>query len=230
MAIETTLQLGDYKITTIVTSKPWCVNCYLLRHLPSEEQILIDPGDDVDRIVQTVFNQGKNLKEILITHAHHDHVGAVAVLHERFGMPCQLHKADASLMRQAHTYALVFDGRQIKPFTRFCLYENEKTLKIGERPIQVIYTPGHTPGSVCYYFGDFVFTGDTVLYQHVGRTDTPGSNADQLISSVNRLIEELPGDTIIFPGHGRMWTIGEARDWWRDAIMSPPQYKRFGGI
>jgi glyoxylase-like metal-dependent hydrolase (beta-lactamase superfamily II) len=133
-------------------------------------------------------------------------------------------------MRQAHTYALVFDGRQIKPFTAFCLYDDEESLEIGKQPIQVIYTPGHTSGSVCYYFGDFVFTGDTILYQHVGSTDTPGANVDQLISSVSRLVEQLPGETVVFPGHGRTWTIREARVWWQHAVISPPQYKRFGGI
>ncbi len=230
MAIEMTLQLGDYQIITIVTDEPWCENCYLVRHLPSAEQVLIDPGGSVDRIVQAVLNQDESLKKILITHAHHDHVSAMANLHQRFKVSCHLHKADARLMRQAHTYAFVFDGRQIEPFTAFCLYDDEESLEIGKQPIQVIYTPGHTPGSVCYYFGDFVFTGDTILYQHVGRIDMPGSNVNQLISSVSRLVEQLPGETVVFPGHGRTWTIREARLWWQDAVISPPQYKRFGGI
>jgi len=230
MSIETTLHLGDYEITTIVTGEPWCENCYLVCHVPSSEQVLIDPGDAEDCIVETVLNQDKSLKKILITHGHHDHVGAVAVVHERFKVPCHLHKADARLMRQARMYAVVFDGREIEPITSFCLYEDEGMLELGNQPIQVIYTPGHTAGSVCYYFGGLVFTGDTLLYRHVGRTDTPGSNADQLISSVSRLMEQLPGETVVFPGHGRMWTIREARSWWRYANISPPQYKRFGGI
>lgn len=225
-----TIQLGDYQITTIVTGEPWCVNCYLVRHLPSAEQVLIDPGDSLGCIVKAVLSQNGSLKKILITHAHHDHIGAVAALCQRFEVPCYVYKADERLMRQAHTYALVFDSRQIEPLTTFCPYQDNMSLTIGKQPIQVIYTPGHTAGSVCYYFGDFVFTGEAVLYQHVGRTDMPGSNLEQLISSVSRLVEQLPGETVVFPGHGRMWTIREARAWWQDAAISPPQYKRFGGI
>jgi glyoxylase-like metal-dependent hydrolase (beta-lactamase superfamily II) len=230
MSTETTVQLGEYQITTIVTDKPWCVNCYLVRHLPSEEQILIDPGDALERILATVQSQGTGLKKILITHAHHDHVGAVAELYKSFEVPCYVHKADARLMCQAHTYALVFDGRQIDPFTAAHLFEDNKIFNIGHRPISVIYSPGHTMGSVCYNFGDFVFTGDTVLYQHVGRSDTPGASLDQLKSSVSRLVDGLSGETVIFPGHGRRWTIAEAKAWWEDAILWPPQYNRFGGI
>jgi len=224
------IQLDDYEITTIMTGEPWRENCYLVRHIPSSEQMLIDPGNDVDCIIKNVLNNNKGLKKILITHAHHDHVGAVPVLHKRFGMPCYLHKADARLMRQAYIYAFVFDGRQIEPFVSSYLYEDEETLEIGRQPIHIIRTPGHTSGSSCYYFGNFIFTGDTILYQHVGRTDMPGSDVNQLMSSVTRLVEKLPEDTVIFPGHGRMWTIGEARAWWQDAIASPPQYKKFGLI
>jgi len=230
MATDMTLQLGDYKITTMVTNEPWCENCYLVHHIPSAEQILIDPGDGVDNIIKTMLDKGGYVKKILVTHAHHDHVVAVGVLHRRFNIPCYLHRADAHLMRQAHTYALVFDGKHVEPFTTPCLYEDKEVLEIGGQQIQMIHTPGHTAGSVCYHFGDFVFTGDTVVYQHVGRTDTPGSDIDQLVSSVSCLVKQLPGETLIFPGHGRMWTIREAQDWWRNAITSPPQYKRFGGI
>jgi glyoxylase-like metal-dependent hydrolase (beta-lactamase superfamily II) len=224
------LQRGDYQITTIVTDEPWCENCYFVHHLPSDEQLLIDPGDSADRIVQTVLNHGHSLKKILITHAHHDHVGAVAGLRRRFGISCHVHKADFRLMRQAHTYAFVFGGRQIEPLTAFSLYDAQETFEIGEQKIRVIHTPGHTSGSVCYYIGDFVFTGDTLLYQHVGRSDTPGSDPDQLIASVGSLVEQLPEETVVLPGHGRSWTIKEARLWWRDAAKSPPHYKRFGGI
>lgn len=222
-------QIGDYRITTIVTDELWCENCYLVEHFPSTELVIIDPGDSADRIIRTVSSIGKGLKKLLITHAHHDHVGAADALHKRFEVPCYMHKADMRLIRQAHTYALVFDKRQMKPLAAPCLYVDEEVMEIGRQPIRVIYTPGHTSGSVCYDFGDFIFTGDTILYQHVGRTDTPGASKDQLISSVNRLMEQLTDRTVIFPGHGRSWTVGEARTWWQDVVM-PPEYKRFGGI
>lgn len=230
MNTETIVRLGDYQITTIVSNEPWCVNCYLVRHIPSGEQLIIDPGDALERILEAIGGQKNNLKKILITHAHHDHVGAIAELYKRFNFPCHLHKADARLMRQAHTYALVFDGQVIDPYTAAQLFEGNKTFVLGNRKIEVIYTPGHTLGSVCYNFGDFVFTGDTILYQHIGRSDTPGADIEQLKSSVSYLVGSLPGETIIFPGHGRRWKISEARIWWKEAMVSPPQYQRFGRI
>lgn len=230
METEAIFQIGDYKIMTIVTNESWCTNCYLVQHLPSSEQILIDPGDALDRIVQIVDKNEYKINKILVTHAHHDHVMAVSGLHDRFGTPCHLHKADARLMRQAHTYALVFDEQTIKPYAAAQLFDEEKTFAIGSRKIEVIYTPGHTAGSVCYNFGEFVFTGDTVLYQHIGRSDTPGANIDQLKSSVSDLTENIPGETIIFPGHGRAWKMSEARTWWSNAKTAPPQYQRFGSI
>lgn len=223
------LQIGDFQITTIVTDKPWSVNCYLVRHILSGEQILIDPGDAAKRIEQAVSGYGGKLKAILLTHAHHDHVGAVAELCQYFVVPCYLHKSDTRLMRQAHTYALVFAARHMDPFSKVSLYE-KGTLNIESWPIDAVETPGHTPGSVCYDFGEFIFTGDTLLYQYVGRTDTPGANEGQIVSSVSGLMERLSEQVAIFPGHGRAWTVSEAKAWWRNAVLLPPQYKQFGGI
>jgi len=222
-------QIGDFQITTIVTDEPWSVNCYLARHILSGEQILIDPGDAAKRIEQMVTDYGGKLKAILLTHAHHDHVGAVADICRHFAASCYLHKADARLMRQAHTYALVFAARHIEPFLNVSLYE-KGNLNIDGWPIDAVKTPGHTPGSVCYDFGGFIFTGDTLLYQYVGRTDTPGANEGQIASSVGGLMERLSEQVVIFPGHGRAWTAGEAKVWWKDAALLPPQYKQFGGI
>ena len=230
MSIEMTYELGEYRIETIVTDEPWCENCYLVKHVLTGDQVLIDPGDSAELIIKTVREQKGELKKILITHAHHDHVGAVSELHKYYGVPCYLHKADARLMRQAHTYRLVFDNRKIEPFASASLLDEEKTLDVEGGKIDVIHSPGHTKGSACYSFGDFVFTGDTVLYKHIGRTDTPGGDKENLVSSVSRLMEQLPEDALLLPGHGRSWTTKDARIWWKGALLSPPQYMSFEKI
>ncbi len=228
MVQDTQLNIGNYQIIKLETGGPWCQNCYIVNHLPSGEQILIDPGHDAEHIAEILISQGYHFKKILVTHAHHDHVGAVSFLYKQFKVPCYLHKADKKLMNQAQLYALVFDNRHIEPFHDASLYGSNKSFKIGNQQIKVFYTPGHTQGSVCYSFGDFVFTGDTILYQYVGRTDTPGGKEKQLITSISQLLSKLPTKTVIFPGHGRQWKVKGAIDWWASAIESPPQYKQFG--
>ena len=227
MAVDATLSLGQCRILRIVTGEAWRENCYLVTDVPSGEMALVDPGDDGDLIIRAVLEDGARLHHILLTHAHHDHVGAVAALCRRFGLACDIHKDDARLLRHAPMYALMFAHRHIEPPAPFRLFEDQPVLQLGERSVQVIHTPGHTFGSVCYDFGGFVFTGDTLLYQCVGRTDLPGGDAKMLAASVSRLVERLPGDTVMFPGHGRQWTLSEAQNWWQEAAASAPQHKHF---
>lgn len=227
MTADTALSLGNYRIVTIVTGDSWKENCYLVSHLPSAEMALIDPGDDSDSIIQAVLESGARLRHILLTHAHHDHVGAAAALCQRFRLECNVHKDDARLLRHAPVYAMRFARKQIELPAPFHVFEDQPALQLGERSVQVIHTPGHTLGSVCYHFGGFVFTGDTLLYQCLGRTDLPGGDATLLAASVSRLVECLPASTIMFPGHGRLWTLGEAQIWWQGVAASPPQLRHF---
>jgi glyoxylase-like metal-dependent hydrolase (beta-lactamase superfamily II) len=223
-------RVGGYDITTLVSDERWCENCYLVRHAASSEQILIDPGGNADGIIQAVVDQGENLKMILITHAHHDHVMALSAVHQRFSVPCYVQKEDVKLMRQAPMYAMVFASQQIPAFIDFQAMTDQDVLRTKSQMIQVIHSPGHTLGSVCYGFGGFVFTGDTLFYKHMGRSDTPGASAEQLKDSISRLTATLSGETVLFPGHGRAWTAGEAKRWWEHAIAAPPVYQRFGEI
>ena len=222
--------IKDYEIVNLVTDKPWSENHYFVRRSSSFDSLLIDPGDGADRIVGSLHKEKRDLKAILLTHAHHDHVGAVAGVQAQFNVPCYLHKKDYRLFRQAHTYALAFAGKIMQPLTEASLFEEDNGVLIDQWLFRCIHTPGHTQGSVCYYFDGFVFTGDTLLYQHVGRSDIPGADPEQLVLSIDQLLNELPGDTVILPGHGRAWSIAEAKSWWLVARMDPPQYKEFGGL
>jgi hydroxyacylglutathione hydrolase len=227
MAVESTHSVGPYRILRIVTGEIWRENCYLAIHAPSGQMALVDPGDDADSIIRATVESGTRLQHVLLTHAHHDHVGAVAALYRRFGLACEVHDDDVRLLRHAPMYALRFAQKQIETPAPFRAFKDQPTFHVGEQPVQVIHTPGHTSGSVCYNFGGFVFTGDTLLYQRVGRSDLPGGDPKLLVASVNQLLERLPGDTVVFPGHGRPWTLGEARTWWGGAAGSAPEHKQF---
>jgi glyoxylase-like metal-dependent hydrolase (beta-lactamase superfamily II) len=220
-------EFGKFQIRLIKSGAPWKTNCYLVRHLPSGEQAAIDPGDEAETIIQAVLTQGAELRYIWLTHAHHDHVGAVATLCRRFGLVCDLHKADVRLLRHAPMYALQFEHKIIEAPEPFRLYDTASQLQLGGAAVEVLHVPGHTAGSVCYSVGGFVFTGDTLLYEHVGRTDLPGGDAALLKISISQLVESLPGYTVIFPGHGRPWTVAEARAWWQTVTNDPPMYKAF---
>jgi hydroxyacylglutathione hydrolase len=219
MLTETAVQANEFFVAATITDPRWKENCYIVQHQTSREQVLIDPGDRADAIMQAIADGGGQLRHILLTHTHFDHVGAAAAISKLFGLPCRLHKDDVRLLHHAPMYALRFAGKSIEmPVSYQAL--DDKPLQFGEQTIEVIHTPGHTRGSVCYQIGGLLFTGDTLLRQRVGRTDLPGGDPVPLKESINRLLTELPEDTPLFPGHGRPWTIGEARAWWSAAAAS----------
>jgi hydroxyacylglutathione hydrolase len=230
MQIENIVNTDAIKIFLLVTGGDWKENCYLVSHIPSGEQIVIDPGDDAASIIHSVEENGGRLRHILLTHAHHDHVGAVAQLYREFYCSCELHKADVRLLHHAPMYALRFQKRTIEAPLPFLAFDNQPCFTLGDQSITVFHTPGHTLGSVCYLLGNYLFTGDTLFYQRIGRTDLPGGDAVSLTASVNNLLESLAGNPIIFPGHGRAWSLKEARQWWQIAKISPPEYKLPGPI
>jgi glyoxylase-like metal-dependent hydrolase (beta-lactamase superfamily II) len=216
--------IGEYRITTI-TGDYERENCFLVGHIPSGEQVVIDPGNHSDVIKQVAAKGGTRLRNVLLTHAHYDHVGAVAILCRDYGIPCDVHKDDARLLRQAPVYALRFAKRRIELPGPARLFDGKHMFSFGERTIQVVHTPGHTPGSVCYSFSGFAFTGDTLMHQLVGSTDLPGGDVATLSLSIDRLLESLPDDTILFPGHGVPWTLKEAKVWWQGRSTTDPDEK-----
>lgn len=218
-----------YDVQTIVTDEPWVENCYIILNKLSMEMVVIDPGWNAARIIEAIQSKKGVLKAILLTHAHHDHVGAVAELQQHFNVPCFLHELDNKLLRQAHTYALVFAGRTMKPLTAMQLFNDRTMLSIPDWPITAMHTPGHSPGGVSYLIDGYVFTGDTLLFEHVGRTDTPGANSDHIMASIEKILE-LPDMTHVLSGHGKRWNIGLAKQWWEQVRLSPPAYNQFGKI
>jgi len=219
--------VGDYHIKVCVTG-PWKENCYLLTHRPSCEQVLIDPGDDPGKIIEMVASEKGTLKYILATHAHVDHIAAVTSVCEEFDQPCWVHIDDKRLFRHAPNYSVGFIGKTIAPPKHAKIYELPADFTLGDQNIEVIHLPGHTGGSVGFNLGEFIFTGDTLLYENLGRTDLPGADKKQLKNSIERLLSISGESSLLFSGHGRPWTLKEARSWWRmiKESNSLPQYRQ----
>ena len=225
---KTTFNINGYKIKIIITSKLWKQNCYLVTHKNSSEQILIDPGSRASFIKKVIKDNGNGeIKHLLLTHAHFDHIGAVSSISKFFNVQCLIHKNDYKLLKQATMYTLKFGAKCFEIPDNVITFSTEYEIYLGKKKISIILTPGHTMGGVSYIFDGFIFTGDTLLYESVGRADLPGSDLVALRNSVNTILSSNSNDTLIFSGHGRHWNVSEALIWWKDAKTSLPQHNMF---
>lgn len=208
---------GDFTVGTVVTRPPWYENCYLVRHTPSGAQVIIDPGGDAESILAAARADGGTVAEIWLTHGHPDHIGAVHALQEELGVPCRAHAEERPVIEAAPRLAAALMQMALKePACDYFQGEGDAPgLALGGAPVRVVRTPGHTPGGVCYVFGDFAFTGDTLFNHGVGRTDLPGGDGRALVASITRFLDGLDAGVTLFSGHGPAWTAGEARQWWR---------------
>ena len=188
-------------------------NCTILGDEATSEAIVIDPGDEVGRIHRRVTELGLKVKQILVTHAHIDHVGGALKLKRLTGAPILLNENDLALLDMMEEQAgwLGIETPETAPPD-----ENlADGLRVGleSTPAQVIHTPGHTQGSVCLHFAPMklLIAGDTLFAGSIGRTDLPGGNSKQIIESIESRLLALPDETRVLPGHGPMTTIGAER-------------------
>lgn len=185
----------------------WRENCYVV-HGASDQAAIIDPGADCDEIEACIAEVGLEVKLILLTHGHFDHIGAVAALRRRHGVPCLLHLDDHKLVRRANLYRLLFESDEpIEVPAVDPLSVGEASFTIAGMKVEAIHTPGHTPGSVCFLIGDDLFSGDTFHRGRCGRVDLPGGDAEELARSLERL-RGLAPDIRVHPGHGDETTVG----------------------
>jgi hydroxyacylglutathione hydrolase len=194
------------EVTTFVNGR-WRENCYLISDSRGNA-IIVDPGSDVDRIVALVKENGWRVHGIVNTHAHYDHVGAVAPLQDRYSAAFYLHSADRTLLKRANLYRMLFESADPVriPVVTHDIADQPTEFEIGPFNLSWIATPGHTEGSVCLLLSGYLFSGDTLMHDCIGRTDLPGGNREQLLVSVRKLMD-LPGGTVVCGGHGPRTTI-----------------------
>lgn len=185
-------------------------NCYIVFDGATKEGAVIDPGDNADAILGQVRKEGVDVKYILLTHAHFDHVLAAKAIKEATGAKLVLHQADAPLMaKEAMTDFRPFIKNYEEPAVD--LYAEDGTqVSFGGMTATYLHTPGHTPGSCVIMLGDCLFTGDTMFRRECGRCDLPGGNFDDMLRSLKRL-HDLEGDYHVLPGHEGASTLEEER-------------------
>ncbi|MEK7495620.1 MAG: MBL fold metallo-hydrolase [Patescibacteria group bacterium] len=177
-------------------------NCYFL--IEDQNCLIIDPADDTSFILEEIQRQQLNLVGMLATHGHFDHVGAVGEIQLSINVPLYIFKEDQFLidrLNETAEYFLGFDPHFIKP--KNVKYLKVKKLQVTSFKLQILSSPGHTPGSCCFYFPEenSLFTGDTLFKEGIGRTDLSYSSKDDLKKSLKKIFE-LPKETIVYSGHG----------------------------
>lgn len=183
---------------------PLQTNCYLYAQ-PNGECLIIDPGEEAEKLIQIIREKKWKPIAILLTHAHFDHIGAVDRTRETFEIPVYIHKKEAEwLTNPALNGSQFFQLGEIKANPAENLISEEGVLKIGEFSLKLLFTPGHSPGSISYYDEDeaLVFSGDALFQMSIGRTDLPGGNHQQLMKSIHEKLCTLPKETLCLPGHG----------------------------
>jgi len=186
-------------------------NAYLVLDDEQQAAVVIDPGDYPKSLIARIEEIGCGLTAILLTHGHWDHVAGVRAIKDIFDVPVCLHAADAPLYRHVVEQAELFGffAEPQPPLDREL--KDGDTIKAGPFTFQVLHTPGHTPGGVCYRIGDVVFVGDVIFQSGVGRTDLPGGSYEQLLTGVREKILTLDENTTLYPGHGPATTVGIER-------------------
>ena len=188
-------------------------NCHIARRDGAREAIVVDPGDEPERLLGAIATLELDVAAILLTHTHFDHVGAVAPVAEATGAEVWCPEIEAPVLADIMRY-VPWDG-----FGPFESYEAEHLLRGGERlhlaglEIDVLFTPGHSPGHVTYAVGSeqAVFSGDVLFAGSIGRTDLPGGDHATLMRTLATLAETLPDETVVYPGHMQTTTIGHER-------------------
>jgi glyoxylase-like metal-dependent hydrolase (beta-lactamase superfamily II) len=196
-------------------------NCSILGDPKTREAIVIDPGDEVERILDLLGRYKLNVKAIVSTHAHIDHVGGLAKLHQYTGAPVMMHREDLQLYNGMDVQAAFLGVKTPELANIDQLLKDGDALLWGDYQANVIHTPGHTPGSLCLYLpkesGKIklsqpqLYAGDTLFAGSIGRTDLWGGSIDQIMESLTQKVMQLPDDTIVYPGHGEITTIGRER-------------------
>ena len=186
-------------------------NCFIIADENTKEALLIDPGDEPDRISDIIAENNLKVKYIVCTHAHFDHVGAIPELKNETGAKIVIHRDELNIYKHTKDQAAVLWGYELDPLPDPDVFVSDgDMLEIGNIKLETIHTPGHSPGGICLSGEGIVITGDTLFAGSVGRTDLFGGDIDMLKKSFKRLMA-LPDNTRVLAGHGPQSTIGKER-------------------
>lgn len=200
-------------IDTIVVG-PYATNTYIVGDETSRQGMIIDPGDEVDNIMARVTAAGLNIKQLVLTHGHIDHVGALKGIKDAAGAEMAIHSEDLSFLtgKGARLISMLIAGLSYpKPPTPERLLADGDTVTVDGLSFEIIHTPGHTRGGICLFGEGVLFSGDTLFNGGIGRTDLPGGSYQQILESIRQRLMVLPDDTVVYPGHGPATTIGDER-------------------
>lgn len=196
-------------------------NCSIIGDPETREALVLDPGDEVEKIAEILQRHKLHVKAIVSTHAHIDHVGGLKKLHDLTGAPVMMHAEDLPLYQAMDMQASWIGMRAPELTDVDQLLKEGDAVRWGKFEAQVMHTPGHTPGSVSLYMpkdaGKIVlttgklFAGDTLFAGSIGRTDLWGGSFEEIMRSIHGKVLSLPEDTVVYPGHGEMTTIGRER-------------------
>jgi glyoxylase-like metal-dependent hydrolase (beta-lactamase superfamily II) len=197
-------------IIRTLTVGPLEENAYLVVDETTRSGVLIDPGDEAERLLQAVANERATLEAIWLTHAHMDHVGAIAAILRASRVPIYLHPRERPIYDSAAQHAMVFGLRIEQPPAPTHELSDGMSLHVGTHAFAVVHVPGHAPGHVIIHGHGVAFVGDCLFAGSIGRTDLPLANGAELERSLDRICQ-LPDETIVYPGHGPATTIGREK-------------------
>ena len=191
---------------------PFFVNSYLIVNKVNNKALIIDPGSEVLPLFQKVEKENLNVEAVLCTHGHLDHVVGVNGIQKRLNIPFYMNQKDAFLLDSIPTQARMFGVMEPeKPKIDYNL-EEDSEITIADINIKLLYTPGHSPGSISFLIDDSVISGDTLFNFSIGRSDLGGGNHELLLKSIREKIFTLPDNTHVFPGHGPETTVAKEKE------------------
>jgi len=201
-------------IHEILPVGPLQCNCSVIGDEATREAMVIDPGDDIDDVLALIRKQNLQVKQIVITHAHIDHVGGAMKLRAATGAPILLNQNDYALLKMLDVQAAWIGMASPGKVEIDRSVTTGESVSVGSLTAQVLHTPGHTEGSICLYLPaeQKLIAGDTLFAGSIGRTDLPGGSMQKIMRSLHGTVLALPDETVVVPGHGPLTTIGDERE------------------